>query len=338
MIRVIHVGPKSYPPAHGGVETMVGQLVEALGPVETAAVFVEWNGCGDRVHVLAKGLIARWRQVAATARQYAPCIVHLHKETFLPLTFLLRFSGCRCVLTLHGCAWRLSRWSFMHRLAGFLLDCAGCWILHRVVFVGKRDWMLFQRLVPVRNLVHIPNGVPLIDSPPDERGHGYVYIGRLSPEKNILNLIDAAESAGIDLDLYGPFDRRDELFKKEVKAKIERCRHVKWLGALSHDQVYSTLCRYQTLINVSYSEGMPVSVLEGAACGLSLVLSSIPQHRNLEMPIVTYVEADNLVLPSSPNMSDGNANRQHVKELFGVEKMTKQYHKLYQELMQNERE
>jgi glycosyltransferase involved in cell wall biosynthesis len=333
MIRVIHVGPKSYPPAHGGVETMVYQLVEALGAQATAAIYVEWSGSGGNVHVLGKGLFSQWFQVMSAAKRYAPCIVHLHKETFLPLGLLLRVCGCRCMVTLHGCAWRLSRWSPLHRVAGFLLDWIGCWMIQRTVFVGKRDWSLFQRLTPLRELAYIPNGVLLDDAPVGDKSKGCVYIGRISPEKNILNLIDAAETAGIDLDLYGPFDRRDEGFKAKVMEKLERATHVQWRGSLSHDQVYQTLRRYRTLINVSYSEGMPVSVLEAAACGLNLVLSDIPQHRVLGMPVAAYVATDDLLLHSAAQLPEGGANRRHVGDFFEVTRMADRYRAIYREML-----
>ena len=160
-----------------------------------------------------------------------------------------------------------------------------------------------------------------------------VYLGRISPEKNILNLIRAAESAKVRLDLYGPFDRHDGNFRKLVLHEIQNSDYAKWKGAISFDRVRHTLSSYCSFVNPSFSEGLPVSVLEGAAESLYLVLSDIPQHRLLGFPACTYVDPYNLKFSKDVlNGKLGHANREHVQKFFDVENMLEAYRNIYRGL------
>ena len=334
MLKVLHVGPKNFPPSHGGVEKVVYDLVQGLPAIESH-VLVEWSPVtpSARVQQLPKGFLAQRRFLLNYATQHSIEIIHFHKEPFIPLALSAQLAEFPCILTLHGCAWRLPRWPLHIRILFFLLDCAACTLLKHVVFVGKRDRDFFSHFVRWKQLHYIPNGVdtstPTSLAPVKPR-NGWAYLGRLSPEKNILNLMAAAETAGIDLDIYGPFDLRDTAFRNTVTSTAARMKHVKLKGPVPFDQVNAVLRRYQVFINVSFSEGMPVSVLEAAAAGLYLVLSDIPQHRLLAMPQCTYLPPRNfsLVLPQG-TLIDGQQNFGHARACFGVERMVEAYLALY---------
>jgi glycosyltransferase involved in cell wall biosynthesis len=331
MLKVLHVGPKNYPPNHGGVEKVVYDLVQGLSRVESH-VLVEWSPVtpSPRIHQLPKGLFAQRRFLLNYGKQHAIETIHFHKEPFIPLALLAQLAGFSCILTLHGCAWRIPRWPLHIRALFFLLDCVACALLKHVVFVGKRDRDFFSRLIFWKHLHCIPNGVDTSTPTTSTPRNGWAYLGRISPEKNILNLMVAAETAGIDLDIYGPFDLRDTAFRDTVMDTATRMKHVKIKGPIPFDQVNAVLRRHQVFINVSFSEGMPVSVLEAAAAGLYLVLSDIPQHRLLDMPQCTYLPPHNLnlILPQDTPI-EGHQNLYHAKASFGVERMAEAYLTLY---------
>jgi glycosyltransferase involved in cell wall biosynthesis len=339
-LHILHVGPKNYPPAHGGVEKVVYDLVEGAATEAVSHILVERASPLplENVHQLAPGLFAQRRQIAALSKEYGLDAVHLHKEPFIPLALLVWMSRIPCVLTLHGCAWRLkNRWSWPYRMAFFILDWTACLLLPEVVFVGRLDWQTFSRMFPRKTMRYIPNGVAV--PPEGECGPGdkaadapMVYVGRLSPEKNVINLIHAAESAGVGLDLYGPKDERDPRFRTELEQALSRSPFARWRGVLGYDQLYPTLCRYATFVNVSYSEGMPVSVLEAAACGLFLVLSDIPQHRLLGMPDACYFPPGDIRLGSVSKGRNGLGNRRKVIECYEKRVMVERYLDLYDHL------
>jgi len=334
-LRVLHVGPKNYPPNHGGVEKIVYDLVTGMPEVENH-IFTEWEPQIDcpRVMALPKGLFHQLRTVHAYAIKESIDIIHVHKETFIPLGLLLKLFGHRCVVTIHGCAWRLARWPFYKRMILFVFDCLACCLLDRTVFVGEHDWRLFKRIIPFRKLCLIRNGVHIRGEPRAPKEDGMIYLGRISPEKNIVGLIKAAETAKVKLDLYGSFDRRDTKFSEIVRQIIQNSHYVQWKGPVAFNAVPETLSRYPVFINASFSEGLPTSVLEATAKGLYLVLSDIPQHRLLRMPDCMYVSPHQIDLTGIPRDHErlGLANREYVEQEFSASKMIEGYFKLYKDL------
>ena len=334
-MKVLHVGPKNYPPSHGGVEKIVYDLVQGMEEVESH-VFTEWNGYADRQRVrpLEPGVRGALRQIRRYCRDEAIDIVHLHKDRYIPHALLLSLAGVRCVLTVHGCGWRLARWPLYLRIPMFILDCAACFWGPTVVFVGERDWRLFKRLFLFRRLRLIRNGVEVRCPCATERREALVYVGRLSSEKNVLNLIRCAESSAIPLDLYGPFDKHDPGFEIMVQETLTGCQYVRWHGPIPFDQVRPTIRQYRGFVNPSFSEGLPVSVLEAAAEGLYLVLSDIPQHRLLDFPACAYVDPHAMNLGALPGtLPNGAENRKRIEEAFGADKMVSSYLAVYQEMV-----
>ncbi len=158
-----------------------------------------------------------------------------------------------------------------------------------------------------------------------------VFIGRISPEKNILRLIEMFSSTDKKLTIYGPFDKHDPSYQHKVMDAIDNNPSVFYGGILAHTEVIPTLSLYNTFYNISFSEGMPVSVLEAASVGLNLVLSDIPQHVDLEFPDVCYVN------PKSPicNTKFDNVsfkNKEHVEKFYSINNTITNYRNIYSEL------
>jgi glycosyltransferase involved in cell wall biosynthesis len=334
-LRVLHVGPKNFPPSHGGVEKVAYDLVVGMPHVESH-VLTEWRNDSPwpRVSTLERGVLGAVGQIRRYCRDQAIDVVHLHKESFTPHALLLSLSGVKCVLTVHGCGWRLSRWPLHFRAAVFLMDCLACSWGPEVVFVGERDWRLFRRLAPFRRVHFIRNGVNGGRHATGLSKSQMVYLGRLSPEKNVLGLIEAAEFCGVALDLYGPFDKHDPTFQDTVLNRLRQCPHVHWRGPVPFDKVRETIAGYRAFVNPSFSEGLPVSVLEAAAEGLYLILSDIPQHHLLGFPACSYVNPAHLSFADVPwNSLDGESNREHVGVAFSLDKMIHAYEEIYERMI-----
>jgi glycosyltransferase involved in cell wall biosynthesis len=136
------------------------------------------------------------------------------------------------------------------------------------------------------------------------------------------------------LDLYGPFDKHDPDFRDSVLGLLQTCTHVRWLGAVPFDRVRETVSTYRVFVNLSYSEGLPVSVLEAAAEGLYLVLSDIPQHRLLNLPACAFVSPDHPTFTGVlTNTQRGIMNRDYVRQAFSLEGMIREYLMLYEEIL-----
>lgn len=99
----------------------------------------------------------------------------------------------------------------------------------------------------------------------DERGGGRVlYVGRLSPEKNLDNAIAACALVGLGFDLIGSGAELPRL----KKIAVECGASVRWLGVVPNKQLPDLFRRYRYFILPSHWEGLPKALIEAMSAGL----------------------------------------------------------------------
>ena len=331
-MKILHVGPKNYPPAHGGVEKSVYDIIRLLKNVDSF-VFVEWEQpVSEFVRVLPSGIFKQIKAIENLVKNNHVDIIHFNKTSFIPHSLYFSiFTKSKSVHSIRGCAWRIKRWAWYYRLSFYILDILACIIVSKVVFVGKEDYRHFSKLIFWRKLYHVPNGIETNSLICSDDASKCVFIGRISPEKNILKLIEMFSSTDKKLTIYGPFDKHDSSYQHKVMDSIHNNPSVFYGGILAHTDVIPTLSRYNTFYNISFSEGMPVSVLEAASVGLNLVLSDIPQHVDLEFPDVCYVNAESPHCDKEFKSASLN-NKKHVETNYSIQNTVSKYRKLYEEL------
>jgi glycosyltransferase involved in cell wall biosynthesis len=124
--------------------------------------------------------------------------------------------------------------------------------------------------LPASRVVVRPNGLA---NPPEVgagAGHYALYVGRLSAEKGVRTLLEGwRELPDLPLRIVGDGPLRDELERLAVPGVTLCGRH-------SRAEVYR-LMQDATLLVVpsEWYEGFPMTVLEGLACGVPLVVSAI---------------------------------------------------------------
>jgi glycosyltransferase involved in cell wall biosynthesis len=96
-----------------------------------------------------------------------------------------------------------------------------------------------------------------------KREEKIIFIGRLSPEKNILNLIKAISDIDLPLDIYGSGPLEIEL-KNYVNTNN---LNANFKGNVANSELPSLLNEAKYFALVSYHEGMPKALIEGMACG-----------------------------------------------------------------------
>lgn len=333
-MNVIHIGSKNFPPAHGGVEKVVYDIIKGGKTENKSFVLVEWKQeDSDLVKVLPKGIIRQILFIVQFCSQKGKkkSILHFHKETFALHAIVFSMLGYKVMLTIHGCAWRIKRWGFIKRTVLFIIDLLSCLFVDRVVFVGKSDYDLFYSIFRMKKICFIPNGVDNQKEICSADTEKCVYIGRVSPEKNILSLIDCFINKNATLDIYGPFDKHMPEYEEQVISKINNINNVSYKGVLSYDSVIKTLLNYNTFCNFSYSEGMPVAVLEAASVGMNLILSNIPAHKKLEFPDVYYVDTCNPKLDDFFKNGYSVLNFNHQREYYSIQQMQKKYWEAYEQ-------
>ncbi|HKU59201.1 MAG TPA: glycosyltransferase family 4 protein [Gaiellaceae bacterium] len=227
---------------------------------------------GVEVQVVARGLDGG---VAATVRRRpwaaVPLLVSLVRATrraargadlvhahWLLTAAVARFAGKPFVVTLHGSgtAGRFSDVELARRYPRFvraLLRRA------RAVICVSETVASAMRAAGVANVVVVPNGVAIPDAPgaPAEPPE-VLYLGRLSPEKNIDTLVEAVGDLNLVVAGDGP-----------LRTLVPHA-----LGAVSHEEAGRLLERASVLVAPCEREGFGLAAAEAMAYGRPVVAAA----------------------------------------------------------------
>jgi len=201
------------------------------------------------------------------------------EELVLPL-LLLKFSRKKVLLMPGGAATRVSSLKkdplsiFISLLATINFSLADRIIVYSPALVRELDIGLGRVVVAHRHLVDFTKFA--VKKKISERVNVVGYIGRLSEEKGILNLIEA-----IPLVLK---ERADTHFmicgEGSLASKVEKIvkgleADVKLMGWIPHEDVPQYLNKLKLLVLPSFTEGLPNIVLEAMACGTPVLATPV---------------------------------------------------------------
>jgi len=254
-------------------------------------------------------------KVLETAQRFRPDVIHVHNTWFAlsPAVFpTLKADRYPVVATIHN--YRLACVNaLLYRDERPCMDCVGRlpWpgVLHRcyrgsaiqsgvvAVTIAKHrrrgTWehdvdriivltrfaadILVRSGIPESRIVVTPNVVndPGRRAGPPSAGTSVLYVGRLTQEKGILNLLSAwsrAELPGLELLVIGDGPLMDEV-------RTAAGAGVSVLGRLPPDEVRRMMLEARALVLPSrWYEGMPMVLLEAMSAGLPVV---VPDHGDL---------------------------------------------------------
>lgn len=142
--------------------------------------------------------------------------------------------------------------------------------------------------LPEQRLVVKPNGLPDPGPPPAGPREGILFAGRLSPEKGVAVLKEAAAGLSLPIDVAGDGPLRDTL---------EGAPGLTLLGALPPAAMRARMGRAAALVVPSlWYEGLPMVVAEAFAAGTPVIASRIGALAGLVEDGVTGL----LVTPGDP--------------------------------------
>ena len=183
---------------------------------------------------------------------------------------------------------------------------------------------------------------------PVQKNIKILYVGRLLEDKGILWLIEAFEKAryiykNIDLDLAGSLDEKNPPGISEEKLNaFVKIKGIYYLGNV--EDVRELWSKSNIAILLSKREGLPLSLLEAAAVGRSIIATNVPGCREIAINnynSITVEPGDILatrdaILELSKNKelkSKYAANSRNLVESdMSLERVCEQYYKLYSTL------
>lgn len=279
-------------------------------------------------------------------------VVHAHAPgtaaALVLASALSRRSMSNAVLTVHN-----SRESFPLKNQMLLAPLFAAF--PTVVFCSRAAFSSFPRSMRslARTVEVVQNGVDCVRvartlageaaTRPASQGFRVVSVGRLIPRKDPLTLLSAFRTAcgpSDDLLFVGDGSQLTQVIDAAARSGVRD--RVVVTGLVEREEVYRQVATSSVFVSTSRGEGLPVGVLEAMACGVPVVLSDIPSHREIAesvqfVPLVPpgAVHAFAAELKRFKEMSVderaeiGRLCRDLVERRFSLEAMHRSYEGVY---------
>ncbi|MEZ5789091.1 MAG: glycosyltransferase, partial [Xanthobacteraceae bacterium] len=279
-----------------------GYEVHVVTRVDRCRAQIEAEGFVVHPTDLARGslrpdrLLAAARAVRARYRAIRPDLVH-HVAVQCVVIGLVAATGLRfpTVNALTGLGSLFTRKGLMSTLAGSVLPL----LLRRPVAValvqnGDDRALLTKLGVPEERIVLIAgSGVDtdrLSPLPEPEGPVTFAYVGRMLEDKGVRTLMEAhrilqREGNAPALLLAGTPDPHNPTSVSAAELRAFATEPgLAWLGHV--DDIGSVWARAHVAVLASRREGLPLSLLEAAACGRPMIATDVPGCREVALPDV----------------------------------------------------
>jgi len=125
----------------------------------------------------------------------------------------------------------------------------------------------------------VPNYVDTEMFAPKETGKAIdvLFIGRLSPQKNLFSLLDALQGLDMRTTIIGKGNQELELKEHAEKLKLS----IDWKGNVPNTELPAYLNKTKLFILPSHYEGHPKTLIEAMACGCAAIGADSPGIREV---------------------------------------------------------
>lgn len=360
-MKIAMIGHKDFPCRSGGVEVVVYELATRLAARgEDVTVYNRGRQRGhNRYRVEGVNVIRSFtfrRQslnamvysftatLGALRRRYD--IMHYHAiGPCVPLVIAHAF-GRRTVATVHGLNWRVDKWrgfaskyiKLGERIAAKYADEVITLSdeMHRYFLdTYGRDTALIRNAVsPVP-----PTDIGIIREKYGLEKNGFIlYVGRISPEKGIDELIEAYKRARPDERLIIAGEIGSDPFGCAVRAAVDGCEDIVCTGFVSGEELYALYCCCALYVLPSHTEGLALTLLEAMSGGASCLVSDIPENTTVlgnfgssfRVSDVDELAARLLDAPrTGAPERDGAAQIAYVLENYGYDRVIDEHMEIY---------
>ncbi|MBN1457796.1 MAG: glycosyltransferase family 4 protein, partial [Sedimentisphaerales bacterium] len=165
-----------------------------------------------------------------------------------------------------------------------------------------------------------------------------IFVGRLDPQKNLFNLLNALSETKLALDIYGDGPLKEQLARKAKNLGVS----VDFMGVVANKDLPRVFNRYRYFILPSLYEGMPKSLLEAMSCGLICIGTDIDgineiidDDTNGYLAKTTDTESLAEAIDRAarlPGDSVAAKARQKIVSDFSIEKIVNEENKILEEL------
>ncbi|MFQ6018028.1 MAG: glycosyltransferase family 4 protein [Kiloniellaceae bacterium] len=342
-MKIAQVAPliESVPPKlYGGTERIVSYLTEELvrqghdvtlfasGDSETTAELVPCSPEALRLDARVRDPLPHYMLMLERVRRRADGfdILHFHID-YLHFPLVGDFAH-RTVTTQHG---RLDLPDLGPLFSEF----------RQMPLVSISDG---QRLaLPARWVATVYHGLPtdLYGFSTAGESGDLAFLGRICPEKRPDRAIEIAKRAGIDLKIAAKVDNVDQAYFDEVIRPLLNDPRVEFIGEIGEDQKQGFLGGARAvLFPIDWPEPFGLVMIEAMACGTPVIAwrrGAVPEviDHGLSGYIVDSVDQAVAAVERLGSL-DRRAVRRRFEMRFAVERMARDYTRLYESLAKPE--
>jgi len=268
----------------------------------------EWRGT-KFIHLWAprqRNFEAIIHSVLATiiARLKSPDILHIHAVGPSLVTPLAKILGLKVVMTHHGPDYERKKWGKVAKMALRAGEFFGVNFAEKTIAISHTIKSEVEKKYSRKYPVCIPNGVNLPKIlPPGEtlRKYGlkkkrYIFTAcRFVPEKGLHDLISAYQKINnpeYSLVIAGDADHETD-YSRGIKTKAKENKMIVLTGFLFGSSLQELYSNAGLFVLPSYFEGLPITLLEAMSFGLPVLVSDIPQLREVKLPEYRYFPVGN---------------------------------------------
>ena len=207
--------------------------------------------------------------------------------------------------------------------------------------IGDRTPEFDVKTLVIPNYVETDRFVPNSDL---NREYDILFVGRLTPQKNISSLLTALLDFDAKTMIIG-----NGVLNNELQSCIDNSKNkIIWKGKVPNSELPIFMNRSSIFILPSLYEGHPKTLIEAMACGMPVIGADSPGIREMiDHGVNGYLCSTDPAnirkaieqLLSNPDLRRtlGNNARQYAKENFCLDRIVEMEYDLYQEIL-NERE
>ena len=241
---------------------------------------------GDHLVILSGKRLLTIKKIQDFGRSIGninPNIIHFNAFEADLFSRFVNKKDCKLISTAHN----MGKYDFIPtygKLVGYTMGIVQKYLYKRmnlVIGVSKTVTNYYKKM-NITDVSLVYNGTSISFDKTSKRNIGNlprpigIYSGNFEKRKNVEFLFDTYNKLpNATLIVVG-----DDPRNKETLVKYRnRYKNIKFFGRVKNVSTYLKQADY--IISPSLSEGLPMAVIEGMACNLPMILSNIPQHKEL---------------------------------------------------------
>jgi glycosyltransferase involved in cell wall biosynthesis len=309
-MKIIVVGTRGFPNVLGGVEKHCEQLYPRLVDlgneviVFTRKAYIpnelrldEWKGVKFKhlwcPRIKSFEAIIHSSLAVIIARFYSPDILHIHAIGPAIVSPIARILRMKIVVTHHGPDYQREKWGKLAKIILKVGEYFGIKYSNKLIVISKVIQNHVLRKHKNKETILISNGInnPELISPDgilSEYGlkkNEYIFSAcRFVPEKGLHHLIEVFSELnlnGVKLVIAGDADHETE-YSKSIKESARK-KGVILTGNLFGIRLAELFTNAGLFVLPSYYEGLPIALLEAISFSLPVLVSDIPQHKEINL-------------------------------------------------------